>query len=223
MNTAPETEHSDKKELLLHAALDLFIEHGFDGTSVRMIAEKANMNVAMISYYFGSKEKLLEEVFVRKTEYMRNQLTSLLENDALDPWQKMERLIDNYSERIMLSKGGFHRLMMRELSLGQRPEVKKFIEERMTYNMKAIQAIIAAGVEKNIFRNGIDFAMLMSTLFGTLTQSVLSENLFCRFLDPDDGEKEINLEEHIQRVKKHMKGLFARYLLIDPSNYNFEN
>ncbi|MES1161400.1 MAG: TetR family transcriptional regulator, partial [Bacteroidota bacterium] len=50
---------SDKREHILIVAEELFGENGFDGTSVRDIAHKAGVNLAMISYYFGSKEKLL--------------------------------------------------------------------------------------------------------------------------------------------------------------------
>ncbi|WP_431212540.1 TetR family transcriptional regulator [Puia sp. P3] len=51
---------SDKREHILTSAEKLFAEKGFDGTSVRDIAQLAGVNLAMISYYFGSKEKLLE-------------------------------------------------------------------------------------------------------------------------------------------------------------------
>ena len=51
---------ADKKEHILIVAERFFGENGFDGTSIRDIAQKANVNLAMISYYFGSKEKLLE-------------------------------------------------------------------------------------------------------------------------------------------------------------------
>jgi AcrR family transcriptional regulator len=36
---------------------ELIAKKGYEGTSVRDICSKANINVAMISYYFGSKEK----------------------------------------------------------------------------------------------------------------------------------------------------------------------
>ncbi|MFK4985547.1 TetR family transcriptional regulator, partial [Klebsiella pneumoniae] len=58
----PIIEHSDKKEQILAVAERLFSEQDFDAVSVRDIAKEANVNVAMISYYFGSKEKLLEEL-----------------------------------------------------------------------------------------------------------------------------------------------------------------
>lgn len=43
---------------MLHAALDLFGRHGFDGTRTRMVADAAGMNLGAIAYYFGSKEDL---------------------------------------------------------------------------------------------------------------------------------------------------------------------
>ena len=54
------TDFNEKQIEILHVAEKLFAEVGFDGTSIREIAKIANINIAMISYYFGSKEKLLE-------------------------------------------------------------------------------------------------------------------------------------------------------------------
>ncbi len=53
-DAAPDTT----REALIAAALDLFGEKGFDGTSTREIAARAKANSAMIAYYFGSKEGL---------------------------------------------------------------------------------------------------------------------------------------------------------------------
>ncbi|HEY3296788.1 MAG TPA: TetR family transcriptional regulator [bacterium] len=47
---------------ILSAARDLFAAHGFDGTSTRAVSEAAGVNLAMIHYYFGSKEQLYERV-----------------------------------------------------------------------------------------------------------------------------------------------------------------
>ncbi len=52
------TEHHDTKTALILAAGELFAEHGFDGTSVRAIADKAGANVAAVNYHFGSKQDL---------------------------------------------------------------------------------------------------------------------------------------------------------------------
>ena len=49
--------HGTKLALIL-AAGELFAERGFDGTSIRAIAEKADANIAAISYHFGGKQEL---------------------------------------------------------------------------------------------------------------------------------------------------------------------
>lgn len=48
------------KQRVVDAASGLFYQHGFHGTSVRDIAEEASVNVSLISYYFKSKQGLLE-------------------------------------------------------------------------------------------------------------------------------------------------------------------
>jgi AcrR family transcriptional regulator len=54
---------ADTREILLDAACRLFAEHGFDNVTTRMIAQKANVNLGSIHYYFGSKEELYFEAF----------------------------------------------------------------------------------------------------------------------------------------------------------------
>lgn len=50
------------REKVIQAAIELFNVQGYSGTSVRDIARKAECNVALISYYFGNKQGLLEEL-----------------------------------------------------------------------------------------------------------------------------------------------------------------
>ncbi|HNP53387.1 MAG TPA: TetR family transcriptional regulator [Ferruginibacter sp.] len=56
---------SDKRQHIIENAEILFADKGFEGTSVRDIAKQAGVNLAMISYYFGSKEKLEWKRFAR--------------------------------------------------------------------------------------------------------------------------------------------------------------
>ena len=57
-------EYNAKQMQIINVAEKLFAEKGFAATSVRDIANEADVNVSMISYYFGSKEKLAEALFV---------------------------------------------------------------------------------------------------------------------------------------------------------------
>lgn len=60
------------KDRLLDTAEGLFCERGFKGTSIRDIAASADCNIASVNYYFGSKEKLYEEVWHRHLIPMRD-------------------------------------------------------------------------------------------------------------------------------------------------------
>jgi AcrR family transcriptional regulator len=53
------------KEKIIDAALEQFYHQGFAGTTVRQIAKEADVNVALISYYFGGKKGLLEQLMVQ--------------------------------------------------------------------------------------------------------------------------------------------------------------
>jgi AcrR family transcriptional regulator len=47
----------DKREQIIDTAMQLFAERGFEGTSIRDIAEKASVNVAMVNYLFRNEGK----------------------------------------------------------------------------------------------------------------------------------------------------------------------
>lgn len=54
----------DARRRLLDAGLRLFAEHGFENTSVRALAQAAQVNLAAVSYYFGDKQGLYRALFV---------------------------------------------------------------------------------------------------------------------------------------------------------------
>ena len=62
-------------ERLLAAATELFAQHGFHGTSIRDIAERAGANVAAGHYHYGSKEGLYLEVLRAQFANVRSELT----------------------------------------------------------------------------------------------------------------------------------------------------
>jgi len=55
---------------ILDAAEELFMQHGFEGTSMRQLTAKAAVNLAAVNYHFGSKHALIEAVFRRRLDPM---------------------------------------------------------------------------------------------------------------------------------------------------------
>jgi AcrR family transcriptional regulator len=80
------TNHFNTKERILHAAEDLFAQHGFAGTSLRQVTSRADVNIAAVNYHFGSKENLVHEVFKHRMDEMSDKrLSALSECVAKDP------------------------------------------------------------------------------------------------------------------------------------------
>lgn len=77
------------KERILDSAIKLFAEKGFDATSVDEIARNAEINKAMIYYYFSSKEELLSTI-IRKSI---NEFTSIIEDIDLSNFKDLEETI----------------------------------------------------------------------------------------------------------------------------------
>ncbi len=56
---------ADTREQILEAAWDLFAEKGFEDVSVRDVTNAAGVNLASVSYHFGGKDGLIQEVVKR--------------------------------------------------------------------------------------------------------------------------------------------------------------
>ena len=69
----------DTRERILDAAEALFVEHGFEATSMRLITGRAGVNLAAINYHFGSKEALIQDVFRRRLTWLNEARLSALE------------------------------------------------------------------------------------------------------------------------------------------------
>ena len=66
------------KDRILDAAETLFMEHGFEATSLRALTAAADVNLAAVNYHFGTKEELFQAVLTRRLDPMNQQRLELL-------------------------------------------------------------------------------------------------------------------------------------------------
>ena len=79
MSLTEAKQSPDTRERILDAAETLFVEHGFEATSMRMITGRAGVNLASVNYHFGSKEALIQEVFRRRLTWLNEARLNALE------------------------------------------------------------------------------------------------------------------------------------------------
>lgn len=91
------TGNENSKQKILKAAIKLFAENGFEGTSIRQICKEANANICMISYFWGGKRELyngiVEELISRQTEYAKTFIDFNLDPATLDKTSQINLLM----------------------------------------------------------------------------------------------------------------------------------
>ena len=204
--------YSDKHIQIIETAEQLFSKNGYDGTTVRDIAVEAGVNIAMISYYFGSKEKLMEAVFDHRTGNIKLRVESLLKNDSLSPLQKMEILIDEHIERV-LNNQGFYKIMLCEQVINKNPTIINLLIDIKKRNAGLINELIKDGQKKGVFKKKIDVVLLLSTMVGTVIQMLVSQAYYRDY----NNLKSMPDNEFEDLIKKklsvHLKNLFKSILI----------
>ncbi|HRP33565.1 MAG TPA: TetR family transcriptional regulator [Agriterribacter sp.] len=203
---------NDKRVHILDVAEQLFSERGFDGTSVRDIAGQAGVNLAMISYYFGSKEKLLVALIAHRSSYTHGILEELNRDDKLSPWDKIERLVDLYVDKI-INNYRFHSIMTTHLPTIQSDDIREMITDIKVKNFELIKKIITEGQQQKIFRK-VDMELTVGCVMGTLTQATLSKSLYCRLMHIDIHDEDTYRKKIIPKLKTHLKSLLKAHLEI---------
>ncbi|SFO09767.1 MULTISPECIES: TetR/AcrR family transcriptional regulator [Actinomadura] len=113
----PKRDREATRRRILDAARDLFGEHGYDGVTVRMIAARAEANMALVHRYFGSKAALFGEVLAGES-VIRGVI-------AGDPAGLPRRLAEHFVRQ--LERGSVTPMSrMLDRSAGQ-PEVKEIL------------------------------------------------------------------------------------------------
>ncbi|MDQ0477792.1 TetR/AcrR family transcriptional regulator [Chryseobacterium sp. MDT2-18] len=90
-------ELSSEDKILL-AASKIFTEKGFSGTRTRDIAEEAGINVALLNYYFRTKEKLFEQVMKVKIVLLFGKIIPIITNEKTSLDEKLDLASAKYFE-----------------------------------------------------------------------------------------------------------------------------
>lgn len=201
----------DKRTHIIEIALGLFAVKGYEGTSIRDIAEKASVNLAMVNYYFGSKEKLFENIVQYKSSLTRGLLDEISQNTQLSHIKKIDAVIDSFIERLFVHRS-FHRLIYQELILNQREELQTLIADNLTPNSLIIKSIIESGIKKNEFKK-VDVELTIASLIGTINQVLLSKTLCNKLLNKEQDYVPYDDIKFRKRIKNHLKQVMHSHLL----------
>jgi AcrR family transcriptional regulator len=204
----------DKKSRILEAAKELMSQKGYESTTVRDISTMADVNVAMISYYFGSKEKLFAAMIEENAGNALNKLAYIGSTNST-PEKKIEALVTLYVERIF-SNRSFYSILNRELSSGHSKELHDHIIAVHTKNFNSFKKIITDGQRDKYFKEDIDLDLTMATFLGTISEITNPGKLLHRIykLKFSGSKSDLEKDEALKiRLKAHLTDLLQLYLI----------
>jgi len=97
---AKEAKDNSTEEKIKNAARRIFQQKGYAGTRTRDIAEEAGINLALLNYYFRSKERLFDLIMTESLEEFFRSLRSVFDDPSTDFEEKIRRIVENYIDKL---------------------------------------------------------------------------------------------------------------------------
>lgn len=207
-------ELTEKQLKIMDDALEVFATKGFESATIRDIAKKAEVNIAMISYYFGSKDNLLEVLFKYHMEKMNLKMVTIISSKTLNPFEKVNSLIDNYIDAILENRN-FYKLMIREGLLIKEGPIFDLIIALKFKNMEILTQAVKQGQSKGVFQKNVDVVMMTTILLGSVTQVFSNNKFIAQVYRIDYQDFELYKKKVIDNLRKHLKLIFQSYLILN--------
>lgn len=202
-----------KEENILMAAEKLFGEKGFDATSTREISAAAQVNVSMISYYFGSKEQMLEKLFEYRMKESTDFTSVIMSRQDLNEWEKLMMVVNSYIGRVERLKD-FYRVMQTEQITNKNPQINDFMRVSKLGFLKVYEELLQSGISNGIFGKKPEVEFLHATLIGTVFYAFNGMDLYREF-NGKDVQPEVYKKTYYENLRKHIKQLLKDLLGYD--------
>ena len=190
---------TEKQIQILDVAEELIAKKGFEGTSVRDISAKANINVAMISYCFGTKEKMMVNLYqyrVQKTRETFAEFTQTIKDGR--PEMQLKEII-NFLVKQLLTYNYFHGFVTQELRHDER--VKNTLLEFYQTCVTVLDEVIQKGIVSGVFKRAAKSEDIVSTLIGTVVFTIRNKNFYEMYLKGNEQDYLLNSEK---KLKNHL-------------------
>ena len=186
---------SEKQIHILDVAEKLIAKKGFEGTSIRDISSQANINVAMISYYFGSKEKMMSYLYryrVQKTRESFAEFAEIIKDGK--PEMQLKELI-KYVVNQLFKFNYFHGFVTQELRHTE--NLKTDLLEFYTTFTSKIDDVIKKGVASGVFQNTPKPEDILTLIVGSSLFVIRNKNFYELYLT---GKEETYLQDAEKKI-----------------------
>lgn len=154
---------SDPRQALVRTAAELIARQGFEGTSLRQVAEGAGVTPAMVAYYFKDKSGLLEAVVRMGLGTMLGVVQASVADH--EPGTFVARLIPRYMAALA-NEPWIPQIMIREVISRESPLRQLFIEEFAIHAAAAVPERVMEEISQGALRDDLEPRFLILSLLG---------------------------------------------------------
>lgn len=184
---------TEKQIKILDVAEELIAKKGFEGTSVRDISSKANINVAMISYYFGSKEKMLAYLYQYRVQRTRESFSEFAQViNSGKPEMQMKEVI-KFIVNQMFKHNYFHGFVKQEMR--STDIMKDDLLEFYRMAVEKIDEIIKKGVASGVFSYAPKAEDVLTLIIGSALFVIRNQKFYENYLTGTTTENYIKNAE----------------------------
>jgi TetR/AcrR family transcriptional regulator len=158
------TRQSAGEIAILKAAIRLFSENGFDGVSMRSVAEIAGVSKANIYHHFASKEALYLAIMQESAQKLSVLVDNLEEGDG-DFEQRLRVFAQGHLDHLF-GNASTLRLILREVFSGDDEKGRVLVEQVVGGILLRLFEIFKEGQEAGVLRAGLDPALCAMLLLG---------------------------------------------------------
>ncbi len=191
---------TDKQIHILNVAEELIAKKGFEGTSVREISSKAEINVAMISYYFGSKEKMMANLYQFRVQKTREHFAEFTETIKDAKPQMQMREVIKYIVSQLFKYNYFHGFVTQEMR--QTEHLKNELMEFYEICVAKIDDITKKGIAAGVFTFAPQPEDILTLILGPTLFTIRNRKFIEIFVVYNTDEK--YMQEAEKKVKSNI-------------------
>lgn len=167
---------TDIRQRILKVSTRLFAQMGFEGTSLRDIAKEAQVNVAMVSYYFGNKEGLyLECISHFAKSKIETEQEILKQPKSPEEFKTRFRQIVENKLRVFAEDRDAHKIIMREMQTQRDVEFYKKFVDQLEPVFRTLQGFFQGAIEVGVVKPQFNAELLTMMLMGILSHPCIAE------------------------------------------------
>lgn len=197
-----EKETITTEQKIIMAADKLFTQKGYAATRTRDIAEGAGTNLALLNYYFGSKEKLFKKVVQEKMKILLGAIGPVLSDENISIDNKIRIITENYTN-LLLENEELPIFILNELTVN-----KDLFAEITQINRQNALPVLEKQLKEigaNISASDLILNTLSMVMFPFVAKPLITTS---KLVDEDDfvdfvTERKSKIEKWINTIIKH--------------------